>query len=123
MINSSADTNFDSTSTLDVGNFGAASLRRSVMAFDTSSIPIGATITSATLQLTQTSQDIPAESQTVRLFKLLRAFVEAEATWNSYATGSAWSTAGAFGAGTDYDSSASATATTPANQTDGSTTT
>jgi hypothetical protein len=40
----------------------------------------------------------------IRVVRILRNWVEAEATWDVYSTGNSWTTVGAQGADTDYDS-------------------
>jgi hypothetical protein len=55
----------------------------------------GATVSSATLYLTQTGED-SVNNRTLRVYRLKRAWVEAQATWNVYSTGNNWSTAGGF---------------------------
>lgn len=40
--------------------------------------------------------DYSSNSRTVHVYRLLKDWVEAEATWNVYSTGNAWTAAGAF---------------------------
>jgi len=106
LIKASADRWIDSAAPTTVMNAGylfageesgATVTRRTVMKFDLSEIPAGATIVSATLRL-YFDQDLSANQRAWRVFRLKRAWVDAQTTWNSYATGSAWQTAGGFGA-------------------------
>lgn len=87
------------------GNYGTdAQLRlndksiytqRPILEFDISDLPAGATLISATLQLYYFYCDAPSAGKTVWAYKLTRTnWVETEATWNSYKTGSSWTTKG-----------------------------
>jgi len=68
------------------------SKRHSILEFDISSIPAGATIDSATLFL---SEQGGAQLTTGELVRMTQAgWVELEATWNQYANGSNWTTSG-----------------------------
>lgn len=70
--------------------------RRPILEFDISELPVGATLTSAVLQLYYYtySGDNPT-GKTVWAYKLTRTdWVELEATWNIYKTGSNWTTSG-----------------------------
>lgn len=66
--------------------------RTTLMRFDISSIPTTATITAVTLTGTL-STDVSSGTH-VWVFGGLRSWVEAQATWNNFATGSAWGAAG-----------------------------
>ena len=68
---------------------------RTAIKFDLTSLPANAVISSATLSLYATT-DESNNARTFRVFRLKRAWVEAQATWNIYSTGNNWSTAGAF---------------------------
>ncbi|MEQ1574127.1 MAG: Ig-like domain-containing protein [Vicinamibacterales bacterium] len=59
-------------------------------------VPPGAVITSAVLQLNCTNA-----GATMQLYRLTEDWVEGEATWNSRSIGSAWTSAGADGAGSN----------------------
>lgn len=72
------------------------SARRPIFEFDISELPSGATINSATLQLyyVNHSGDNPS-GKTVWAYKLTRIdWVELEATWDIYKTGSNWTASG-----------------------------
>ncbi|TDO23585.1 Ig-like domain-containing protein [Sediminibacterium goheungense] len=88
----------NSTSTIGV--------RKPLMKFDLSTIATNATVNSATLKLYVTSGTsfLNATLSPIQatIFALTKDWVENEATWNNYKTGSAWS---AGGAGTDDYSS------------------
>src|SRR3989344_3934555 len=68
--------------------------------FDISLIPFGATISSATLSLYISSNTGNGGRNTVNLYRLNRDWIETQATWNAYATGNSWTTAG-IGSGAD----------------------
>ncbi len=97
ILASSATTNFGTSATLRVGNEGGGTTDRALIKFDLSSIPSGSTIVSATLSLYCTT-DTSINSRTYRVFRMIQAWVETQATWNVYSTGNNWATAGAFGA-------------------------
>lgn len=107
----SATTNFGTQTTIPVGNMSGSVTRvRSLLAFDVSSVPAGATLTAATLSLFEQSvgTEIGANVFTARIKRLLRNWVEAEATWNIYSIGNNWSVAGGS-SGSDYSATDSAT--------------
>jgi len=89
----------------------ASSKHKILLAFDCSSnVPLGATITSAELRLHCTAG---TSGRTVTCYRLLRTdWVETEATWNVYKTGSSWGTAGAGSSSTDYTTTDAATHST-----------
>ena len=86
---------------------------RSLMSFDFSAVvPAGATITLATLSLNCLTS---AASRTITVYRLLHTdWVENQATWNIYKTGSNWGTAGALGLLEDFTTTDAATATSVA---------
>lgn len=84
------------TSDLRVGEqSGNTNLYRTLIKFDLSSIPSDATINSAVLTLNITT-DNSVNDRTMRAYRLKKAWVEAQATWNIYSTGNNWTTAGGF---------------------------
>lgn len=92
-----------------VGCGGEAGFSRIPIAFDISPIPAGSIITAATLSMWEYTAG-GAYSEAVELRRVLRNWIEAEVTWNSYSTGQAWATAGCGGA-TDRVATASASLT------------
>ncbi|KKN75204.1 hypothetical protein LCGC14_0383630 [marine sediment metagenome] len=75
-------------------NMDASRNRRPILEFDISALPSNITITSATLSL-RVYVSFRTVGETVRAYKLTRTdWVESEATWNIYKTGSNWTTAG-----------------------------
>lgn len=95
----SPTTNRGTTANIDVGEYNAATgnAYRSLLKFDLSSIPPNATINSVTLSLWQTT-DWSDNGTPFRVFRVKRAWVEAQATWNIFSTGNSWQTVGGFGA-------------------------
>lgn len=80
-------------------------------------VPPGAAISLAKLRLYYCSYpvDDPVGRSIYALRLLRRDWVELEATWNIYKTGSGWTTAGAGSDGNDYTSVDAATAVVPAS--------
>ena len=98
-----ATTNY-ATGDLLIGESNAdAAVARSLLQFDLSSIPTGVLITSATLTLTfaEDGNYRATNSRTARVYRVLRNWVESEATWNIYSTGNNWGTAGCANTSTD----------------------
>jgi len=58
---------------------------------------------------------LTTDAVTVEVFRLVRAWVEAEVTWNIAQTAVNWGTAGANNTSTDYDNTVLATAIFPGN--------
>lgn len=90
-----ATTNFGTSTALAAGNVGGFGTFRSLIKFDLSSLPDAAVISSATLSLYATS-DNSMNARTMRVYRLKRAFVESQATWNNSATSTPWTAAGGF---------------------------
>lgn len=74
-------------------------VRFAIFAAEGGPVPDGATINSATLWLYKYSN----YNLTMTMNRLLRDWVEAQATYNNFATGNAWTTAGAGSSGNDYE--------------------
>lgn len=72
---------------------------------DLSGIPAGSTITDAFWTINVTSGAAGAFDISPK--RVLRAWVEAQASWNSWSTGNAWTTPGALGNATDRVAAAS----------------
>lgn len=92
-------------------------LTRTLIEFDLSSLPGGATITSVTLWLYYwLYEDNDPVGFTMRVHRLRRAdWEELQSTWNIYKTGSNWGTAGAANTTTDIDTSFQSDAVVPAD--------
>lgn len=97
----SQTTNYDTSTTLIVKNYSGYS-RSTLLLFDLSGIPNGASITSVKLKTYCASFSDPVD---LRLYECLKSWVSDEATWNIYSTGNNWSTAGCADSTLDYDGS------------------
>lgn len=91
-VSNAPGANYGSATTLDVDGSPDAS---TLLYWDLAAIPPGNTVQSVqiTLNVTNTS------ANNYELYELKRSWVESEATWNEYATGQDWQTAGASGSG------------------------
>jgi len=103
-MNSAAPTATSGTSTsFRIGEDDTTvSIRRGLLKFDVSSIPVTATVTGATLTLTTSAADQAANDATINVYPDLRAWSEANATWNVWDTGNNWTTGGSGSAGNDF---------------------
>jgi len=75
----------------------AASIQRSFLTFNFSSIPNGAFILSATLRL-RVMGDYASTDSYLNVYRLLVDYVANQVTWNIRKTGTNWATAGGFSA-------------------------
>ncbi len=92
-----ADTN-NSGGGVQCGEYNAGtSTRRGLISFSLVSLPAAAIISTSTLTLTS-QYDYTDNDRTLSVYRQKRAWVEAQATWNIWKTGSVWATAGGFGA-------------------------
>jgi hypothetical protein len=74
-----------------------------------STIPVGATISTATLRLYMYQYSLNPSGSTLWAYRMLRTgWYQTSSTWNDYKFGSTWTTAGGWGSGTDYTTSDSA---------------
>jgi|UPI0004868AD1 fibronectin-binding autotransporter adhesin len=80
---------------------------RSLIQFDFSSLPVGATVTGATLTLTASSNVYGGNpnGEAMSVYRLTQAWTEGGVTWNNYDGTNAWAAAGGDFAGTAYASS------------------
>ena len=91
-------TNYGTAGVVGVGESSSGTnVVRTLIKFDLSGIPAGATINSAVLSLYATA-DFSSTARTFRVYRQKRVWVEGEATWNIYSSGNNWQTAGGFGA-------------------------
>jgi len=93
------DTNQDTTTIIASGESNAVSgaVFRALVKFDFSSIPSNAVVSSATIELYMVT-DKSSNTRTKRWFRVKQAWISNQATWNIYATGQGWQTAGCDGA-------------------------
>ncbi len=96
--NAQPDTSFSPGEML-VGSFAGGDSARGLLHFDLSTIPAHAVIVSAELQLPISARDAEsgaglAGAEGLRVYRVSEPFTPGEVTWNSRATGTAWSTAG-----------------------------
>ena len=107
-----ATTNFGTSIEMLIGdNSGSLNIAaRIIIKFDVSSISASDTVTSAILSLFEFNAQV-SDSITwdTNLNRLLRDWVEGEATWNIWSTGNNWTTAGAGSDGNDRSATISAT--------------
>jgi hypothetical protein len=100
-----ATTNYGSGTTMEVTKFSAGSHTHSLVKFTgLSNISGPVTVSAATLYLYNTSN---AGNTTIEARRLLRNWVEAQATWNVYSTGNSWTTAGGLSDSNDRSSTVS----------------
>lgn len=108
-----ATTNYGSATDLEVSKWDTDDYSHTLIKFSGLSNLSGKTVTAATLYLYVESAKIAAPPQTHTLRKLLRDWVEGEATWNIYSTGNNWATAGALNNTDRNNSTVTATASVP----------
>lgn len=102
--------NYSSATTYEISKYSASGHSHLPIKFPTSSIPSTATVTSVTLGIYSSSTS--AGSRTLEIHGILRTWVNAQVTWDSYSTGNSWTTGGALGSGTDIASTATTTGVT-----------
>lgn len=91
----SGTSNFGTGTTLEVDGDDGSGVDKSVLVkWNTSTIPTSAVVTSASLTFKIT--DTTASGY--QIYQLKQNWLETQATWNIFATGSNWQTAGALGA-------------------------
>lgn len=88
--------------------------RVSMIKFDLSAIPANATVTAATLTITK--RGTGGTGLVNNIHRLVRDWVESEATYNEAETGTNWGTAGAANTTSDYNTTLLDTLTVPAAQ-------
>lgn len=90
-------TNFATNQNIFAGEYNAGvQVTRSFIKFDLSALPSDAIISSAILTLFKSSTDYSSNNRTLRVYRVKRAWVEAQVTWNIWSTSNNWSTAGGF---------------------------
>ncbi len=79
--------------------FYSGGTKRSLIRFDVSAVPSGASVTSARLRLLMNTI---GANRTLEAYEALQSWTQLGSTWQVYDTGSSWNTAGCGGSGTDY---------------------
>jgi hypothetical protein len=95
----SATTNFG---TADGEVEDASPSEETLTRWDLSNVSNSARILGALINVKKSNTN--TTNKTLTFYRLLRAWVEGQVTWNIYSTGNNWGTAGALGAGTDVES-------------------
>ena len=96
---SNPNDNFSTSTELYTGKGSNDSqLYRSLLRFDLSSIPSGATVSASSLTVVCHRVASAVTESAVKVYRQLRDWVVTEATWNVYSTGNSWATAGGFNA-------------------------
>ncbi len=121
-INANSNTtNYGTATSIQLTSRSSRS-KKALIKFDLSAYATSQTITSATLYLTASSSYSYSSSNgpfAVGIVKSKRAWVENQATWNNFATSSAWGTAGSSNTSTDYTNTDSVTLTNTSNMSTG----
>jgi hypothetical protein len=103
MISDGANTNYGSETRLWVGEqYGATSLRRSLIKFDLSAYS-GQICSSAKLRIYDTGTDLTNNTRNLIIYRVKRNWGGATVTWNKYDGTNSWTTAGCGSPGNDYD--------------------
>jgi hypothetical protein len=98
LVSSVPDVNSEGSESFGAGETSlAVSTYRTMLKFSLSGLAPNVQIVSAVLSLSLQS-NLASNARTFRVFRLKRAWVAAQATWNNWASGQAWQTAGGFGA-------------------------
>lgn len=117
IISDNPTTNYGTNTSMNIGfDTGGGGAGRALIKFDLSSIPATATITSAILTLTPVT-DNSSNARTLSVYRCLRAWTEAGATWNKYDGTNNWGTAGAENTTSDRESTAIGTLSVSASET------
>jgi len=100
---------YDGLTTLQLSKAFAGSHRHLCLSFSgLSNLPAGLTVSSAAINLYLIASNTGGD-HTSTFNKLLRNWVETQATWNNWKTGSSWTTGGALSNGNDKSATSSST--------------
>lgn len=113
-----ADTNYNNSAYIYVGKDSSGATRRTLMKFDVSSIVSSALITGATLELYRTTTPTNTQDGGLNVYKVLKTWDLASATWNRRTGVASWEAAG-LQAVNDYDSTSSGNVVIPISAGDG----
>lgn len=101
------NTNYATSGAVYIGRSNSSGyMYRGLVKFDLSPLPVDSIILSAIISLYSNGNDAANGSSQVSVFRFLRNWVEAQATWNIWATSNNWSTAGAMTNASDVDTTA-----------------
>jgi hypothetical protein len=87
-------TNFGTATTMYIGDYGTTINNKALVKPDLSIIPAATSVSAASLFLYQVAEDA-TNSATFSVYRLLRDWVESQATWDIWKTSNNWGTAGA----------------------------
>lgn len=104
------DLNFGAVAFLYVMSGPGIDVRHGLVKFDLSSIPSGSTIKTAFLKLRYYYKEGDPEGRTYTAYRVTKNWVEMQATWNSYETGSPWANAGG-----DFSTDGASSSTVPSD--------
>jgi hypothetical protein len=102
--NNAQDTNFGSSTVIYIGS-GIDSTHRGLIKFDFSPIPSAAIVSAATLEIYMTAED-SIYVRTIGVYRIIRAWVETQTTWNIASTGINWGSPGGANTTTDINPTA-----------------
>jgi hypothetical protein len=94
----SPDTNYGASNPMRIGVASTTQYYRGLWKFDVSSIPSGSVVSAASLTLNCSAATDNSKHSYLKIYRQLKAWVEAEVTWNIYSTGNNWTSAGGFNA-------------------------
>ena len=110
-----ATTNYAGTGVIQVGNNASLShTRRSLLQFNLGVFTSSTTVQSAILTVTDDGSNFSTNSRVMSIYRLIRAWVEGQVTWNKATSSVNWGTAGAANTSTDRESANIGTVTLPA---------
>lgn len=97
-------TNYATTTPMILGRTSAGNTKRALFRFNVSNIPVGATLTSATLTIPISGGTVSATTTWYCNRLTQTAWTETGVTWNDYSVGNAWAAPGGDYTTTDRDS-------------------
>lgn len=96
-------TNYATDVELGIGERNDSDLTvRSLIKFDLSTIPSNS-VTSSNILSLYITRDLSSNARDASMYRVLRNWVESQATWNNWSSGNAWTTAGCGSDGNDAD--------------------
>lgn len=117
VLDDNPTTNYDTNVSLFVGEYnGGAQIGRALIKFDLSSLA-GKTVASATLKIYDWGSNFADNTRTIRVYRVKRAWVSNQATWNQYSSGNNWGTAGCSNTTSDREATDSGSLSIDATET------